>query len=106
MWDSRTVSLNLELSGMERGEEMIGWDYKKYGKPFSMIDGSLFYRGYCPECGSPVRLDKGRAELKMSIYCIDCSPPHKGCSSPPSPVDEIDEYSSSWKLSTIDNDER
>lgn len=79
---------------------MGGWDYKKYGKPFSGIPGSICYRGYCPECGEPVRLSKERAEAKETIFCVDCDPPHQGCSSPPSKNDEIDEFSSSWKIAT------
>ena len=79
---------------------MIGWDYKQYGKPFSPIQGSRYYRGYCPECGEPVRLDDEMVDKKKMIYCVDCDPPHKGCSSPPCPNDDVDEYSSSWRIST------
>jgi len=80
--------------------KMNGWDYKKYGRPFAKIDGSLFYRAYCPDCGEPVRITREKAEARESIYCIDCSPPHQGCSSPPCKNDDIDEFSSSYRIAT------
>lgn len=74
--------------------------YKQYGKPWSQIPGSMCYRAYCPECGEPVRITAVKAEKKESIYCVDCNPPHTGCSSPPCKNDNVDEYSSSWKIAT------
>ena len=76
----------------------MSFDYEKYGVPGEKIPNSRCKRGYCPECGEPVRLVYNHPTNSMP--CIDCDPPHIGCSSPPSPNDNEDEYSSSWRIAT------
>jgi len=72
----------------------------KYGKPWSPIPGSWFYRAYCPGCGDPVRVDARRAKKEESIYCEECDPPHQGCSSPANEkVDGIDGDTDAFKPS-------
>ena len=73
---------------------------EKYGHK---IAGSKYFRAFCCRCGEPMRIDESRVQhLKKNRnhYCEVCSPKHKGCSSPPSPLDDPDEYSSSWKIAT------
>jgi len=50
----------------------------KYGKPGSKINGSHFFRGYCPDCLAPMRVLE--AEDALDVECEDCYP-HK----PPAP---------------------
>ena len=74
-------------------------DYERYGEPGFRIPGSRFYRAYCIKCSAPLRV----SETDGITMCEDCDPPHKGCTSPPSPLTNEDEYSSSWKIASGQN---
>ena len=64
------------------------------------IKDSHYVRAYCHRCGEPMRVEPVLAFTK--IFCEECGErqTHIGCSSPPSPLDNVDEYSSSWKIAT------
>lgn len=51
------------------------------------IPNSAFYRAFCPECLTPVRVTEGKIFNTQTIFCEICNPPHIGCTSPPSPID-------------------
>lgn len=58
-----------------------------------------------------MRVTLGKIELiekdligAVELYCTECSPHQVGCSSPPSPIDDPDEYSSGWKIASGIND--
>ncbi len=73
---------------------------EKYGHK---IAGSRWYRVFCCKCGEPMRAkecDLVKWKKNRNHLCELCSPKHKGCTSPPSPLDDPDEYSSSWKIAT------
>ena len=68
-----------------------------------IIKGSRYVRAYCHRCNEPIRVEYARdfQGKPLEIFCVECGErPHIGCSSPPSPLDNVDEYSSSWKLAT------
>jgi len=71
-----------------------------HGQP---IKGSKYFRAYCARCLEPMRVlhpfdNEGRP---ITFYCTECGErKHIGCSSPPSPLDNADEYSSSWKIAS------
>jgi len=71
-----------------------------YGK---RIEGSRFYRSFCPRCLSPVRVTLERLTFGEPVFCELCDPPHKGCNSPSSVVNDIehdtDAFCPSWKQS-------
>jgi ribosomal protein S27E len=62
------------------------------------IQGSRFYRNYCKRCGEPMRVSYNRKDA--GVYCETCSPKHISPSSAPTPLDNEDEYSSSWKIAS------
>jgi hypothetical protein len=41
-----------------------------------------------------------RRKKDRNHWCEICNPKHKGCTSPPSPLDDPDEHSSSWKIAS------
>lgn len=75
-------------------------DYAKYGRPWTQIPGSRFYRAYCPGCGDPVRVTFEKADKRISVWCEECSPPHAGCSSPScAKTNGLDGDPDAWKPS-------
>lgn len=67
------------------------------------IEGSRYIRAYCNRCGEAMRVEKAIDDKgkPIIIFCEECGQrKHIGCSSPPSPLDDPDEYSSSWKKSS------
>jgi len=67
------------------------------------IKESKYYRAYCNRCGTPMRVKEPFDEDNKPIifYCTECGGgKHIGCSSPPSPLDDPDEHSSSWKIAS------
>ena len=67
------------------------------------IAGSRFYRAYCTNCGEPMRTERPFDEdgKPNKFCCQECGErKHIGCSSPPSPLDDPDEHSSSWKIAS------
>lgn len=43
------------------------------------IQGSQFYRDFCPGCGDPVRVTKDKLKTSKKVWCEECSPSHRGC---------------------------
>lgn len=64
------------------------------------IAGSRFYRAFCARCSDPLRVDEEVLKKGIDLYCEQCSPTHMGCTSPPSPNTDVDEYSSSWAIAS------
>ena len=55
---------------------------KQFGSPGSPVAGSVYYRGYCPGCGEPIRVND--PDLALCTYCRGCElKPQTG--GPPSP---------------------
>lgn len=68
------------------------------------IKGSRYYRAFCQRCHTPMRVKAcyDKDNKPIFYYCEECGErtQHIGCSSPPSPLDDPDEHSSSWKIAT------
>ncbi len=65
------------------------------------IEGSKYYRAYCTRCLEAMRVKNPFSEdgKPNTFFCDECGGgKHLGCSSPPSPLDNPDEYSSLWKM--------
>lgn len=62
------------------------WDVCKHPEHGKPIPGSKQSRGFCIRCVEPLR--------GAGLFCIDCDPPHIGCSSPQGP-DDPDAYGTS-----------
>lgn len=58
---------------------------KSVEKDGERIKGNKFFRAFCHRCKEPLRVSNPTI---IEHWCELCSPPHQGCSSPPSPNDD------------------
>lgn len=56
----------------------------KAGDP---IPGSKLYRGFCPRCWTPMRVNN---KIGIATECERCNPPHVGVGRPPKIVSDED----------------
>lgn len=75
--------------------------HKDYG---SRIEGSRFYRAYCPGCDCPMRVTKNKLASFDQIWCGECAPhPVTTIGSSFSGLNsrdkDLDAYQPSWRYS-------
>jgi hypothetical protein len=66
---------------------MRPFDYATYGRPGTPIPGSRFVRGYCPNCGAPIRTPHPDTPL----LCFDCDG-HVRPGGYAGPIDDVTGY--------------